>query len=163
MASEYEYTPIKELDGIRLIELQPAAHVSAPIRCSLIHQQLSLCDSRDIYCRAPYTALSYIWGCPDKTKMITVNSEKTLRITVNLFSALSDLRHKTLSLPLWADGICINQSDNEEKSAQVCMMGRIYAEANHTVIHLPAAVAGDTDGYNESALLDSISGGNEQP
>jgi hypothetical protein len=30
---------------------------------------------------------------------------------------------------LWIDAICINQSDNEEKSQQVRLMGEIYSKA----------------------------------
>jgi hypothetical protein len=37
---------------------------------------------------------------------------------------------------LWIDGICINQNDSTERSAQVRMMGRIYSKAKHLVIWL---------------------------
>lgn len=37
---------------------------------------------------------------------------------------------------MWADGICINQEDIEEKTQQVKQMGQTYALARHTIIFL---------------------------
>jgi hypothetical protein len=39
-------------------------------------------------------------------------------------------------MPMWADGICINQNDDVEKSKQVAMIGEIYAGAHKTIIYL---------------------------
>jgi hypothetical protein len=39
-------------------------------------------------------------------------------------------------LRLWADALCINQADVEERNRQVQQMGAIYAAAHHTVIYL---------------------------
>jgi hypothetical protein len=37
---------------------------------------------------------------------------------------------------LWVDDLCIDQSNNEEKSWQVAWMGMVYAMADHTIIYL---------------------------
>ncbi|CAM6006627.1 unnamed protein product [Sphagnum balticum] len=37
-------------------------------------------------------------------------------------------------LRLWADAICINQSDVEDRNQQVQIMGLVYSLAQHTVI-----------------------------
>jgi hypothetical protein len=155
MPSNYEYRPINELDGIRLLELHPARDFSAPIHCSLMHQSLSLCDNQDIF--GHYITLSYVWGCPDKIKTIFVD-RMSLKITANLFSALHDLRDGTRSLLLWADGICINQNDDDEKAMQIRIMGRIYAGAFHTIIYLGPAVVR----CSESKCLDAINAGEHQ-
>lgn len=155
MSSNYEYRPINELDGIRLLKLHPARGLSAPLHCSLIHQSLSVCDNRDIF--GHYIALSYVWGCPDKIKTIFVD-RMCLKITANLFSALYDLRDETRSLLLWADGICINQNDDGEKAMQIGIMGRIYAGAFHTIIYLGPAVPRSY----ESKSLDAIDAGEHQ-
>lgn len=85
-----------------------------------------------------YTALSYVWGPPQKVETIWID-ERPLKITANLFSALRDLRDDTRPFFLWADGICINQEDDQEKNLQVQMMGQIYAGASNTIIyHGPA-------------------------
>jgi hypothetical protein len=59
-----------------------------------------------------------------------------LEATVNLFSALRDSRDENRIMPMWADGISINQNDDVEKSKQVAMMGEIYAAAYKTIICL---------------------------
>jgi hypothetical protein len=41
---------------------------------------------------------------------------------------------------MWADAICINQEDDDEKSFQVAMMGQVYAAAAHTIIFLSTPV-----------------------
>jgi hypothetical protein len=139
---QYEYYPIADPDGIRLIELQPSVDPSAPLKCSLMHTKLSLCDNRDIF--GHYTALSYVWGNPVKNRKLFVDG-KCLGITTNLCSALLDLRDEQRSLLLWTDGICINQEDDSEKATQVGLMGIIYAGALHTVIYLGPAAITDPD------------------
>jgi hypothetical protein len=135
---QYEYYPIADPDGIRLIELQSSEDPSAPLKCSLMHTKLSLCDSRDIF--GHYVTLSYVWGDPEKKRKLFVDG-KRLDITTNLCSALLDLRDEQLNLLLWVDGICINQENDTEKATQVGLMGRIYAGALHTVVYLgPAAI-----------------------
>jgi hypothetical protein len=49
---------------------------------------------------------------------------------------LWDLRDARRKLKVWADGICINQNDVEEKNVQVGLMGNIYKLAQHTIIFL---------------------------
>jgi hypothetical protein len=44
------------------------------------------------------------------------------------------MRDQTRQLHVWADGVCINQQDNEEKGKQVQQMGRVYEVAHYTVI-----------------------------
>ncbi|KAH7324228.1 heterokaryon incompatibility protein-domain-containing protein [Stachybotrys elegans] len=52
---------------------------------------------------------------------------------------------------VWADALCINQADHAEKMRQVAMMGRIYASASHTVIHL-GSLTPDADAVFSHAL-----------
>jgi len=94
---QYEYGPITEADGIRLIELQPSQDASALLQCNLIHTRVSLCGNHDIF--GHYTALSYVWGNPEKSKRILVD-RRPLQIASNLNSALLDLRDKQRTLLL---------------------------------------------------------------
>jgi len=130
---QYEYSPITETNGIRLIALRPSQDASTPLHCSLIHKKLSLCGDGDIF--GHYIALSYAWGNPEKSKTILVNGRQ-LGITSNLYSALLDLREEKRTLMIWADGACINQRDNTEKAIEIGLMGQIYSSAPHTVIYL---------------------------
>ncbi|PQE09642.1 heterokaryon incompatibility protein [Rutstroemia sp. NJR-2017a WRK4] len=102
---------------------------------------------------APYLALSYIWGDPAPVKLIVCN-EKRMLITKSLYRSLWTLSHclgtkKTTlwkegdAIYLWADGICINQLDVEEKTSQVQLMGEIYRRAKGVVAHLGAPSIGD--------------------
>jgi hypothetical protein len=62
--------------------------------------------------------------------------EKELLITVSLGTALLYLRDPRIPRYLWADAICINQNDNDEKSIQLTQMGEVYKAARHTIIWL---------------------------
>jgi len=111
---------------IRLARLAPGPH-EAEINCTLVH--VSLQD-------APvYFALSYAWGDLSKSRPIYLNGSK-VQVTENLEEALRDLRLENKELFWWADGICINQSDDIEKSQQVALMGSIYENAGSVIIYL---------------------------
>ncbi|RSL74295.1 hypothetical protein CEP53_000377 [Fusarium sp. AF-6] len=78
-----------------------------------------------------YAALSYLWGDPEDQEIITVQGHK-VKVTKNLAAALSRLRRGQSSLEteyLWADAICIDQTNHAERSQQVQLMGRIYSSA----------------------------------
>lgn len=130
----FSYTPITEADGIRLAIIQPASSPAAEINCSLIHSTLSACNYEVI---DHYTVLSYVWGDATELRTIWIDGSP-VKITANLHLALRDLRDKRRELRLWADALCINQSDDAEKDIQVAMMGRIYEVADHTIIHIPS-------------------------
>lgn len=74
-----------------------------------------------------YAALSYCWGDPEARTKITVNGQK-ISVTKSLERALRYLRKDDEDAIIWADAICINQQDTDEKSVQVRMMGEIYAK-----------------------------------
>lgn len=56
-------------------------------------------------------------------------NRQPLRITENLKSAIATLRHEDVSLLVWADAICIDQTSIEEKNTQVPLMRLIYGKA----------------------------------
>jgi hypothetical protein len=59
-----------------------------------------------------------------------------MNITTSLDSALRHLRDTRQSRQVWADAICINQDDPEERNQQVSQMGWVYRQASHTVVYL---------------------------
>jgi hypothetical protein len=128
----FSYKPLIESDAIRLILLHPATTVSTELECSIEHITLSQYEQDLIN---HYTALSYVWGERTDTKHILVNG-CPFSITSNLESALRHLRDMKTTLRVWADALCINQSDEMEKNQQVQQMGLIYSIAQHTVIYL---------------------------
>ncbi|KAF4452663.1 hypothetical protein F53441_4531 [Fusarium austroafricanum] len=74
-----------------------------------------------------YAALSYLWGDPQNYGAVTIEGN-TVRIPDNLASAflyiLSDeaFRSQQHVKYIWADAICINQKDLDERSQQVKLM-----------------------------------------
>ncbi|KAE8448809.1 hypothetical protein EG329_008811 [Mollisiaceae sp. DMI_Dod_QoI] len=130
----FEYEALVEEDAFRLIFLQPSRNDSAPIQCSIKHSTLSHYEHE---LQDHYTALSYVWGDPNDLRTIFVD-RKPVQITTSLESALRHLREQESGrvLCLWADALCINQTDISEKNHQVQQMGAIYATAHHTVIYL---------------------------
>ncbi|KAF2689807.1 HET-domain-containing protein [Lentithecium fluviatile CBS 122367] len=109
---------------------------------------LLICPSSDphqrleCYCRPfqldaapPYEALSYVWGAPNPTSELLCNG-KSIAVGLELGNALTRLRLPDSTRMIWADALCINQDDNEEKSHQVPLMGSIYSQARRVVVWL---------------------------
>ncbi|KFA47355.1 hypothetical protein S40293_07612 [Stachybotrys chartarum IBT 40293] len=120
---------------VRLIHLYPEKGYS-PLACSLRH--VSLHDDPQ------FDAISYCWGTQEPTRAILCNGSP-LWITQNLHDALCQFRSPTHEVSLWADAICINQADPEEKNEQVPLMGSIYGRASNVKVWL-----GRDEGYAES-------------
>lgn len=93
-----------------------------------------------------YDALSYTWGSPGDTELISVCEEMgssnsdgesaMLKVGKNLATALRYLRHSDRSRTIWIDAICINQEDEEERNTQVRRMTNIYTLARTVVVWL---------------------------
>jgi hypothetical protein len=131
----YEYRALTEPGAIRLIELQPSPDLNAAIKCVLLHTTLSEMNDEVTY---HYCAPSYVWGIIQDPKSVVIDG-KELRVTAILETALRHLRDPRLPRYLWADAICINQNDDEEKAIQVTQMGEVYRAARHTIIWLGEA------------------------
>lgn len=139
MSTAYEYIPLTAPRTIRLLELHPGKG-SDPVEVSLITKPLS---------NAPaFEAISYCWGDPSDRREVICNGCQ-LSITTSLFTGLEHFRPRPLSHSdsdsdsdsapsrvLWADAICINQSDMVERSAQVKLMPFVYSLARRVLIWL---------------------------
>lgn len=128
--SSYYYRPLPP-GHIRLLRLHPNQDEHAPIQCELIHYPLS--GSRKG--THLYEALSYYWGPPEKTRVVFTQAG-SLHVTENLHAALRRLRDSLLERIIWADAICIDQEDAEEKGCQVQLMAEIYARASRVIVWL---------------------------
>jgi hypothetical protein len=100
---------------------------SAIIECTL--EIASLNDEIE------FNALSYCWGSERDAIDIVVNGGR-VSVTQNLAAALNHLRstQDVAVVPIWADAICINQSDVLERNAQVAMMSQLYKLAK--LVHI---------------------------
>lgn len=144
------YPSVLTGDCIRVLEVEPGSG-SDVIRCSL--KQLDLNEA------STYNTLSYMWGDANLKKTIVCNGVK-LEITQSLYDALWQLREDGRSQPLWADAICINQSEVDEKTAQVRMMKEIYKRSQLTIAWLGKEVDTDAIGFD---LMQKIFENHEVP
>jgi heterokaryon incompatibility protein (HET) len=129
----FEYEPLPRGDDgqwIRLIELH-RGQGSDGIECRIRH--VNLADNPQ------YEAISYCWGDPTITSTIECSNNRQLTVTANLYAALSAIRFKDESRLLWADALCINQSDVDERNAQVAIMRSIYDKAQRVLVWLGEA------------------------
>ena len=113
---------------IRLIHLEPSRELESGIKCRLEYTTLA-------NHRPEYIALSYVWGDAKDKRSITVDG-KHLDITASLECALRHIRDPYKTLLIWADGVCINQNDVQDRNEQVRLMGDIYYNALTTIIFL---------------------------
>lgn len=97
----------------------------------------------------PFEALSYRWGEPVFTEMITLN-KGWLNITKNLHLALKSLRHRDCDRILWIDAICIDQDNPRERGHQVQQMKDVYAAADTVICWLGSAT------YETNVLMQSL-------
>lgn len=139
----YNNEPTGGEKPVRLLELLPPE----PTRSDLIHCKLHVSSLRK---EPAFEAISYTWGrvnTQDFPVIIVASTEtrdntldppklKAVEISGNLYAALRRLRYPTQSRFLWADQICINQVDKEEKGRQVQLMGEIYKKSTGTIIWL---------------------------
>jgi hypothetical protein len=130
----------KSKSQIRLIRF--LRNGKTPIEISL--STVSMDESPDYHC------LSHVWGDPTPTWPIVVDDTPIL-VTYYLGEALQRVEKEQDVEFLWADALCINQKDEDEKMHQVHMMNKIYSQANAVLAWLgPEA---DSSG----AVMDEVS------
>ncbi|KAI1409650.1 hypothetical protein F5Y13DRAFT_169746 [Hypoxylon sp. FL1857] len=117
-APAYPYRELNDTE-VRLFRILPG---TGPLEC-IIHQ-MPLSEVRFFY------ALSYVWGDAAEKKTIMLEGHP-FHVTANLYEALYQFRQRPYDLGyprdyFWADAICINQEDLDEKSRQVPRMMDIY-------------------------------------
>ncbi|KAH8727789.1 heterokaryon incompatibility protein-domain-containing protein [Phaeosphaeriaceae sp. PMI808] len=111
---------------IRLVYLQ-RGNWRDDIRCRLTVVSLES--------KPDFEALSYAWGEASETRPIIVDG-KRIEVGANLESALRRLRRTHEDRALWADAICINQHDVQERNSQVLLMKDIYGACQSALIWL---------------------------
>jgi len=111
---------------IRLVTLRKGSWPEE-IFCKLSHAPLGN--------KPAYKALSYAWGSPRATRPILLNGQKH-SVTVNLESALRRMRQAEHDIALWVDALCINQSNNLERTQQVELMHDIFSSTEEVLVYL---------------------------
>ncbi|KAF5697604.1 heterokaryon incompatibility protein [Fusarium mundagurra] len=125
------YRPLEHPNRtIRLLILQPSASPLTKLEGSLHPISLDL--------RPAYLALSYVWGDAKNTQSMAVDGHE-VAVTVNLAYALRCARLPDKPVVIWADALCIDQANDEEKSVQIQLMGAIYQNAYKVLAWLGAS------------------------
>ncbi|GAB7366139.1 hypothetical protein MBLNU230_g7701t1 [Neophaeotheca triangularis] len=146
----YEYMPLKNPNEIRLLTLEEPDENERLVRCRLITTSLDE--------PGQYMSLSYAWGkCYRDRRHLThqlMVDGKVLPVTGTLSRAIKRMRKvahsaqtgtgpwQGMPLLLWADAVCINQNDKDERQAQVLMMGKIYSTAACLTVWLSDVASG---------------------
>jgi hypothetical protein len=112
----------------------PKAIIYADWSDSLVRKRISSgahCES-DVFKDFAYEAVSHVWGNPAKIAQI-ICEDKSLGITANLSEALIAFRFIENNRQIWADGICINQTDRKQHEAQVNLMENFFGSAQRVI------------------------------
>ncbi|KAK4466317.1 heterokaryon incompatibility protein-domain-containing protein [Cladorrhinum samala] len=91
-----------------------------------------------------FEALSYVWGDPTPTYRLVVDGAPTT-VPTNLGIVLPYLTGRLMDLPIWIDALCINQKDENEKGAQIALMGQIFSMAANVLSWLGERPRADED------------------
>jgi hypothetical protein len=132
---------------IRLIVLQPGTPkdpIVVELKTGSLNDNIS------------YETISYAWGDETHRSAITISGLET-SVTANLGSALRHMRLQDQPRVLWADAICINQSDIPEKNIQVRHMGEIYMNCSKCLVWL--GEEDEEDGQTAFDFIEELSRG----
>ncbi|KAF2422581.1 hypothetical protein EJ08DRAFT_619328 [Tothia fuscella] len=138
---EFAYPRLSSPRCIRLLKIHAGKDIDV-ICCDVFEVDLDKKPS--------FEALSYTWDLDLQWSMMKLEAVedtkkeerpilcngKTHHVTMNLYHALTELRRQKMETPLWADQICINQHDSDEKVAQLAIMVDIFRSATRVTIWL---------------------------
>jgi hypothetical protein len=120
---------------LRLLKPVTASHQDISFKVLIVSRQ-----------SAPqYTAVSYTWGDADPTEVIYLDGE-AFSVRPNLWSCLYYLSLEAghvRSIYIWVDAICIDQTNDEDRTTQVRLMDAIYRDAAFVSVWLGLVPAAD--------------------
>jgi hypothetical protein len=120
----YRYDQLPQGDVFRYLVLHPG--LDHPLECDIYTTTMA---------HTQFEAISYTWGEGTRDQTVICGG-RIVMITLNLARVLRRLRSPDKPLKLWADGICINQENCEERGHQVGLMGKIYREAERVWLYI---------------------------
>jgi hypothetical protein len=129
-SASYKYRAMPDPSTwIRLLEILPAVDPDTMIRCRLFETKLANAP--------PYAALSYSWGDNLERSVITIGGH-AFYVIKNQLILLRGMRSRIedANPAIWLDALCIDQTDPVERSAQVTIMGTVFAQAREIVVGL---------------------------
>ena len=110
---------------IRLVRILPEK--MSALRCEIVHASLL---------KPPkYVAVSYARGDASDCMPIQI-AATNMSIPASLYGALRALLRKSGVVTVWADALCINQDNGDERTRQVQHMRDIYSKAQSVAVWL---------------------------
>ncbi|GAP84251.1 putative heterokaryon incompatibility protein [Rosellinia necatrix] len=144
------FTHANLLDGyFRLVTLKPNDTDDGIISCDL--NDIPLEKAKD----EGYTALSHSWSdSKGQGKRDILVNRKSFQVPENIWQLFKQLLPRPGSRPLkiWIDALCINTENKEEQTAQVKIMGKIYANSQDGVLWLGMRTGEDESGYGQELM-----------
>lgn len=136
--SRYVYPALRPLH-IRILVLQPSFDRDAPLKFTFdeVNIWIALGD---------FEAVSYTWGEPNLTFPLHHDNGSRIWVTKNLDLALRRLRKRLDNRRLWADAVCIDQLNLEEKAMRIPLMNWIYRGATRVLVYLEPGGEHDEQG-----------------
>lgn len=139
----YQPLDVSRFEARLLRLLEVPSELDRPLRFKVITYSLI---------RPPeYYAISYCWGDTTHQTPIEIDGE-IIYVSKNLGAALRQLGFIPGTM-IWADALCINQHDVNEKAHQIRSMGLIYSKAQATTVWLGEE---ERDTRHAHALLEEI-------
>lgn len=143
-AIRYQYTRLEpgQIRGLRLQGLKLMIDATGVRhRVIIAGLQIITLGNQEFTSDISYSALSYVWNYTTDKDTLAAQAYIYLdgcfiAIAPNLYHALAQLVRDGLTSIIWADAICINQKDDEEKASQIGMMFRIYRTAKEVIAWL---------------------------
>ncbi len=132
----YVHEPLgNPYEQVRLLTILPARDNTSPIMTQLSSHKIPLSNAsrldrlRGHFSLPTYFAISYVCGSGremEKTHSIFIEG-KAFPVAANVHAALHVYRDFTTApMDMWIDCICISQTDDNERSAQITLMRDIY-------------------------------------
>ncbi|KAH4010688.1 hypothetical protein HBI56_198820 [Parastagonospora nodorum] len=127
---DHVYTSFSQPTEIRVVILMPSLDPDAPLTFSFHQSYLEDLEGR-------YEAISYVWGEPIlEYPVYNISDGTQLLVARNLSCALRQLRHAANVRWLWADALCIDQKNHQEKAKQIPLMVDIFRTAKRVLAWL---------------------------
>jgi hypothetical protein len=168
-ANQFTYTPLPTARSIRLLELHPPLP-GGRISLTILTTEVDTAPT--------YDALSYTWGntaspyigaepngvSPSAPFFVVECNSQPFLVQENLRNALRMLQSvdfsgvgQTKSRYLWADAICIDQTNLSERATQVRLMDQIFRQAQKVVAWLGPEDETTSDAFVAIESLSTIS------
>lgn len=146
----YHYVSLKEPTHIRILHLKPG-HDGDPLQGTIEHV--------DVNSDVTFSAISYVWGSQDTPYRMLLGDDQYVPLTKSLHETLQNLRElegigqKTF----WADQVCINQENTDERNLQVAMMVTIYRKATRVITYIGPDTPNDHHGIRLAQKFNELS------